>query len=338
MSLERDIHKLLHAHDCVIVPGFGGFLAHYRPARLDEQRQLVHPPAKDLSFNRHLLRTDGLLAQEVARSGRLDHQQAERAVDQAVEQWRARLRTTGRLELDRIGIFFHDSEKNLQFAPDKRTNFLKDAYGMRPVAAVPIPEVTPKVVSIAPVPVNAERQEERAGIPRWWSAVAAVAVVTTLGTWWLLGAGKPITTDLALFSPEEPRHYKPLTEASFLPATAWSGTSEDTAPWSAPGDRFGVEQLPIAGPDGPLVAVDLGPAPVNDAVGQAPVVKPVNTAVATRAVGLKYHIIGGCFQDKENADRFTSELQAKGFAAHVLDQRNGLYRVAYGSYAQRSMA
>ncbi|MFN9325053.1 MAG: hypothetical protein ACK6A5_06675, partial [Flavobacteriales bacterium] len=59
MAIEKDIRELLYDHDLVIVPEWGGLLTHYLPARLDEARNVVHPPGKDLSFNRNLLRNDG---------------------------------------------------------------------------------------------------------------------------------------------------------------------------------------------------------------------------------------------------------------------------------------
>ncbi|HRQ84223.1 MAG TPA: SPOR domain-containing protein, partial [Flavobacteriales bacterium] len=74
-------------------------------------------------------------------------------------------------------------------------------------------------------------------------------------------------------------------------------------------------------------------------LGQAPSKAiPESTAVATPSPTARFHIIGGCFLEKENADRFVAELQAKGFAAALIDRKGGLYRVAYGSYPQRAMA
>ncbi len=64
----------------------------------------------------------------------------------------------------------------------------------------------------------------------------------------------------------------------------------------------------------------------------------VTTAVSTQAVRKRYHVIGGCFLLKENAETFVADLQARGFAATIVDQKGGLYRVAYGSYPDRSLA
>ncbi|MBK9076783.1 MAG: hypothetical protein IPL77_17760 [Flavobacteriales bacterium] len=123
MGIERDIHDLLYHHDCVIVPQFGGFLTHYRPARLDEARQVVHPPSKDLSFNRHLVRNDGLLADRLARRETIAFDDAGARIAGEVRGWREKMEREGRLEIGRVGTFFTDAEGNLQFEPDRRVNF-----------------------------------------------------------------------------------------------------------------------------------------------------------------------------------------------------------------------
>lgn len=335
MALERDIHQLLFTHDCVIVPGFGGFLTHYRPARLDEQRQLVHPPAKDLSFNRHLIRTDGLLTDQVARRTGTDFVRAAQDVETEVQGWQRRLETEGRLELGRIGTFFRDAERNLQFEPDKRVNFLKDAYGLRSVAAVPLAQPKPAVVpQVVPLPVRPAADKEPNPARRsiaWPAAAAAAAVLITAATWWVVTNDSPVGAQWSgfdLFDPAEPRLY-----TAPAPSPAIIGPAADTLAWSAPTDLTGVRMMPIAGTGGPLVAVDFGEqAPAHKAA------VPESTAVAPSAARARYHIIGGCFMEKENADRFVAELQARGFAASLLDMKGGLYRVAYGSYPERAMA
>lgn len=356
MAIEKDIHQLLFTHDCVIVPGFGGFLTHYRPARLDEQRQVVHPPAKDLSFNRHLTRTDGLLTDHVARRSGADFVSAGLEVDAEVEGWKKRLESEGRLELGRIGTFFRDGERNLQFEPDKRVNFLKDAYGLRTVPAVPVavaapvrPAVVPVVVPLPSAGPVAEDAQARRGLSGFLAAAAVSALLFTAATWWIVTKDTPVDAQWSsfdVFGTTEPRRYVASIGPPIFP-----DRSNDTLAWIAPTDRSGVQPLPIAGEMAPLVAVDLGAAPsapvidpaatVPAPVEQPPAHKaavPESTRVAEKALHARYHVIGGCFLEKENADKFVAELQAKGFAARLLDQKGGLYRVAYGSYPERAMA
>ncbi|MGV3638063.1 MAG: hypothetical protein ACO1NQ_10535 [Flavobacteriales bacterium] len=187
MGLERELHELLHEHDCVIVPGWGGFLAQYRPARIDEARALVHPPSKEVGFNRHLLRNDGLLTDHIAQREAIGFADANQRIDQAVSGWRAHLNAHGRVEIPRIGIFYHDAQRNLQFDPDDRANFLKESYGLRPIHATPVlraapePQVIelPKLAVVEPAArVQGSEEPRRA----WnWAAAATVALLLSAG-------------------------------------------------------------------------------------------------------------------------------------------------------------
>jgi hypothetical protein len=56
------------------------------------------------------------------------------------------------------------------------------------------------------------------------------------------------------------------------------------------------------------------------------------------AADKSFHLIGGCFSIKQNADNFVLDLKEKGFNASILDFENGLYRVAAGSFSDASEA
>lgn len=328
MGIEHHIHNLLFAHDCVIVPGFGGFLTHYRSARIDPQRPLVHPPSKELSFNKHLVSQDGLLVDRLMQQDGMDFALANATVEAETAKWRDTLNARGRLELPRLGTFFHDHERNLQFQPDRRENFLKEAFGLRPVEAMRVRDKEWPLK--APLTLRAGHE---AGTPQrsrnrtYWLAAALAALAFT-GLAWYMGNATALTEkawgSLALISGSgSPRYELPPPPTTAVPPV-------QAGIWSAPTDLTGVHRLPIAGPEAPPVAVDLG---ATQGVAAAD-----STAVVVPGVKLHYHIIGGCFLEKENADRFIAELQAKGFAASLIDRRGGLYRVAYGSYPLRATA
>lgn len=344
MPIERALHDLLYAHDCVIVPRFGGFLTHYRPARLDEQRRSIHPPSKDVSFNRHLTRTDGLLTDHVAKAEGLDFVRAGAVIDGEVDAWHSKLDRDGRLELPRIGTFYRDAERNLQFDPDRRVNFLKDAFGLRPVPAVPCvfpiaapaqagPVSEPKVLPLVPAEEPTERR-----FP-WLAAAAVVALLSTAATWWVVASKAPSGAQWSgfdLFASAEPGLYAPRT----VEAHSELGPV-DTASFSLPTEAMGVREVPIPGDDGSALVVDLGAPPVPAPTQLAPekqTAVPESTAVAVSTPRIRFHIIGGCFLQKENAEGFMADLRAKGFAAAIIDQRGGLFRVAIGSYPQRALA
>jgi cell division septation protein DedD len=335
MPIERDLHDLLHDHDCVIVPRFGGFLTHYRSARIDTARNLVHPPGKDLSFNRHLVRTDGLLADRVGRREGLDFRQAHAVIDGEVDAWMAKLDRQGRLEVPRIGTFFRDGEGNLQFDPDRHVNYLKDAFGLRPLAAVPlaVPETRKeaRVVPLPPPPVHRDPVSERSGVSTFAVAASIAALLMTAATWIIVSGDRPGTAawaGLDPFADSGTPQYTPRTEPPVqeLPLAVVPSIA-------LPDTGHGLVELSLGTEAVPLMVVDLGAEPAA-----ARIAPPESTAVAMPAPQRRYHVIGGCFLLEENAETFVAELQARGFAASILDQQGGLYRVAYGSYPERSLA
>jgi hypothetical protein len=340
MGLERDLHHLLHRHDCVIVPEWGGFITQYRPARLDEARKVVHPPGKDLSFNRGLTRNDGLLADHVARRSGTGFDAANRAIAQEVEGWRAALRDKGRLELAHVGTFYHDQEHNLQFEPDRRVNFLRDAYGLRPVVAVPVDRVRPVPVEPATVPVipisaPAGRSSGKRTLVRW-AAAASLALVVGFAAWWLLREGQGTGERWAWLDP-----FGPTPRRTYEPPRAITGDVVARAGvFVVPEEGHGVRELPLTVNDSVMVVVDLG-RPVAPAlpVDCTAVVVPAPRSVPPVAeVARRFHVIGGCFADPENAERFHNDLRAQGFAAERLPLNKGLHPVAYGSFATRREA
>ena len=63
IELSRHIEALLLTHDCVIVPGLGGFVTQYVPAYYVEEENLFIPPHRTIAFNAGLSLNDGLLVE-----------------------------------------------------------------------------------------------------------------------------------------------------------------------------------------------------------------------------------------------------------------------------------
>ena len=52
MKMETYISELLYRHDCVILPGLGGFITNYRSAQIHPVSHTLRPPSKSISFAR----------------------------------------------------------------------------------------------------------------------------------------------------------------------------------------------------------------------------------------------------------------------------------------------
>ena len=63
IELAQHIEALLLENDCVIVPGLGGFVAHYASATRVKEENIFLPPTRIIGFNPQLKMNDGLLVQ-----------------------------------------------------------------------------------------------------------------------------------------------------------------------------------------------------------------------------------------------------------------------------------
>ena len=118
-NLARHIELLLRDNDCVILPGFGGFIAHDVPAYYVSEEGLYYPPSRSISFNATITMNDGLLAQSYMKSYQVDYARANYMIDVAVELLTDTLDEEGTVTLPRIGTLTQDINQSLQFAPDQ---------------------------------------------------------------------------------------------------------------------------------------------------------------------------------------------------------------------------
>ena len=78
IELAKHIEVLLLENDCVIVPGLGGFIAHYRSCVYNEDTGEFCPPARTIGFNPQLVMNDGLLVQSYMQAYNTDFPDATR--------------------------------------------------------------------------------------------------------------------------------------------------------------------------------------------------------------------------------------------------------------------
>lgn len=130
MDIGKYIKDLLVLHDCVILPGLGGFVANYRSAEINEMLKIISPPSKSILFNRNIYHNDGLLIGHISGKTRMGYKDVEALVQGYAEKI---IRTTGsgnKFIIDELGFFFQDKEKKLQFQSEPGMNFLIESYSL----------------------------------------------------------------------------------------------------------------------------------------------------------------------------------------------------------------
>lgn len=138
MDISNFVSDLLLEHDCVIIPGFGGFICNYKPAEIHAILHSVSPPSKAISFNRNLKSNDGLLINFIAERGNVSFIEATEIVNTWVKSSMSLLKKGEDVLLRKIGKLHHDFESNLLFTPDDSTNYLKSSFGLRILTVEPI--------------------------------------------------------------------------------------------------------------------------------------------------------------------------------------------------------
>jgi hypothetical protein len=128
VELLAFIKALSLLNDCVIIPGFGGFVSSYQPAGLHASR--FTPPAKAVSFNKKLNFNDGLFVNYVADKEGINYFIASRKVNLLVEEMNYRLTDGEEISIPEIGTLRYDDHENLIFTPKITSNLNPDAFGL----------------------------------------------------------------------------------------------------------------------------------------------------------------------------------------------------------------
>ena len=117
IELAQHIEALLLENDCVIVPGLGGFVAHYTPAMRVAEENAFLPPTRIIGFNPQLKMNDGLLVQSYMAVYGTDFSDATKIVDKAVKELLALLHENGKADLANIGELRYSIHDTYDFVP-----------------------------------------------------------------------------------------------------------------------------------------------------------------------------------------------------------------------------
>ncbi len=211
------IEYLLRRHECVVLPGWGAFIARRTPAYFyDKENSLMMPPSRRVAFNAELQEDDGLLASSLCRREKLTYGEAASYIRRQVEYINDLLLSDGEIPFGNLGVFVSRDGAPVRFYPAaEAVNYLNlgldlitteavrhipEAVSVESapdVAHVPAPVVLPSVPPVAPHTVPVAEISDAKGPDAFdeelresfWSRVrgnavgiaATVAVLLTVG-------------------------------------------------------------------------------------------------------------------------------------------------------------
>jgi len=313
MRISEHIARLLYQNDCVVVPGFGGFVTSYIAAKVHPINHTFYPPSKSILFNPKLIGDDGLLIHNISVVENISYSEAKSKIDQFVAEAESILESKGQLSLDSIGHIRKDVEGNLLFDPDTSTNYLEESFGLpvftsRPIIRESIQRrLEKKFIDRKPVP---ERDRKTRKV--YWVYAILLPVLVMVG--WLI-----------------------FNNGIYIENTQQTGVLPELESESISIDAKDVEEnnsKPIT-PLKDLNFEDPGLDPKSEIEESSP--EEIQPEIEPQAP--KYYIIGGAFMYKDNADGLIATLREKGYDAQPAGQnRDGLHMVCYFSSEDKSEA
>lgn len=330
IELGQHIDVLLLENDCVIIPGLGGFIAHYTPAVRLADENIFFPPIRTIGFNPQLKLNDGVLVQSYMAAYDTNFSDATKMVEKRVDEFISKLQEEGKADLPNVGEIRYTIDSRYEFAPYNNkitTPYLYglDSFEMKQLAAFQVP----KEKLLAP---SMERNKKTYNIPINRAALRSVAAVAA-----------SVILFFFLSTPVENTYIEKGNYAQLMPTDLF----EKIESHSLATTLIGTKQIPTKA----FYSVDKK-AETNKTARQAPVAvreikvskpdaTPTPTAVPTAAVQEKenpYHIIvvgGIAYKD---AQVIASQLVAKGFVGAKALNNDGKVRVSILSCPTREEA
>ena len=299
IDLAYSISQLLYRYDCVIIPGFGGFVTQFKSAAIDRQAHSIYPPSKEVSFNSMLVKNDGVLVNFVAEDHDLSYNSAQNLIDIQVEDWKKQLRFQD-LYLAKIGRFHLGLEQQVLFEPENSTNFLTDSFGLSAVIAKEI-EAQVKKPLIQRVPKAKTKVVSSRTNYLKYAAVFAIGL-SVIG---LVGA-EQIYSKYRQARTEQVRVEDQYKQERIETAT------------------FAIDR------NLPTILVPVKKLSSSDKVEKIELVEAVE-------ITKTYFVIAGAFRDQNNAKKKVSQLLKSGFedASELGANKWNLYQVSFGGFQDR---
>lgn len=117
VNIEQHITKLLLNNDCVIVPGFGGFMGHHTEAHYDAETRQFCPPSRTLGFNQQLTMNDSLLAQSLIEACDISYPEAINAIEAYVSELQHDIEYHGQHTFCGLGTISLSENGKYEFTP-----------------------------------------------------------------------------------------------------------------------------------------------------------------------------------------------------------------------------
>jgi len=351
LNIASYISELLYEHECVVIPGFGGFIVNDRPATINRITHEFSPPFRKVMFNIHLSANDGLLINHIANVDHISYVEAKQMVIDFAKHCHEELKSGNKINFINIGSLYKNNEGHITFEQNEQVNYNDDAFGLGSFYSPAIERATdeerikgivepllkgktkPEDRKPSSSRETSQKRRRRAG------AVVLILFLVLLG----IGGGFTIKENathywqnysmlVPMFSSDQTTN-KPERELhsvqEAIPRIAEGKVIETESDFvnadNATALKTEVEMstdLSNETAETGIIETEETGAPEEDQ--QIPDITPQKRP---------YLIITGSFSEESNAQNLVSMLRQSGIEAVIADTtKNGMFRVAYASF------
>ena len=300
MNIADQIHELLKSHDCVVVPGLGGFIGHYQEARRKVLSSTMSPPSKRVAFNGALNKDDGVLKNYLVAENGLTYAEVNDELERFRKQVLFSLSQHGSFLLPGLGKLVRDKDGKTIFQPIIKENLLIESFGLPLVVAQPVKSAEVPVEAAAHPAADLVEVEEAPRVIPYTERSALFRAAAVIGMLFL--------TTTAIFSNLTGEvDYAQLT---LIPV------------------EFDAPEAVLA--EAAAVALNAEDVHLYEAVSKPVRVEPTPTTFPDRSQKVftdKYHVIVGSFRDMARMDREIDRMRRMGYTVETLPGPNGFTRV-----------
>lgn len=160
-TIALHIEYLLRHHDCVILPGFGAFIASNTAARLDAESGVYHAPTRRVCYNPSVTHDDGMLVNSFSRRLGITFEQARSLLIAELKALSDSLYRDSEVTLGRLGVIEMDAEGVIRFRPFTDSTQTMTALGYGAISLKRLrPEKQAALTTPSPTQRDAHSQPE----------------------------------------------------------------------------------------------------------------------------------------------------------------------------------
>lgn len=322
--LDQHLHRLFLDHDCVVVPGLGGFVCNRQPARYDGTRQEITPPTRSILFNERLTHHDGVLAQAVAQKEGCTYDEALLLLNDEARQLKNGIASGRTLGIEHVGRLYRGAEGRIQFMADEEMERLLRSFGLQ---RVPLRPLQSQPLQPAPKKETPVIQLHTADASTPWKRLAAAIAVPIVGgvgmffmDRWNADDARMSAWPLTTTTPSEVLYQPRMAEES---VPSWDSREE-------------VADVPVAIDADMALNTEEGSNALEGNVETANPVVEAPSGIQSKSL---YMLVAGAFAVEQNARNLAESLVEDGHASEVFwDEVKELHIVAFSVHLEEESA